>query len=135
LCVELEDRHDSVSVGPRTAVPNWVVRNVKQVIAIVRPHLAEDVLDALKRAPMEALTVREVKGYGRQKSYLEDYVETEYAMAFLPKVELSIWVEASRVDEVIRRIVNVARSGRMGDGKIMVLDSERQESVIDLASK
>lgn len=135
MCVELEDRHDSVSVGPRTAVPNWVVRNVKQVIAIVRPHLAEDVLDALKRAPMEALTVREVKGYGRQKSYLEDYVETEYAMAFLPKVELSIWVEASRVDEVIRRIVNVARSGRMGDGKIMVLDSERQESVIDLASK
>ncbi len=112
-----------------------MVRNVKQVIAIVRPHLAEDVLDALKRAPMEALTVREVKGYGRQKSYLEDYVETEYAMAFLPKVELSIWVEASRVDEVIRRIVNVARSGRMGDGKIMVLDSERQESVIDLASK
>ncbi len=108
---------------------------MKQVIAIVRPHLAEDVLDALKRAPMEALTVREVKGYGRQKSYLEDYVETEYAMAFLPKVELSIWVEASRVDEVIRRIVNVARSGRMGDGKIMVLDSERQESVIDLASK
>ena len=108
---------------------------MKQVIAIVRPHLAEDVLDALKRAPLEALTVREVKGYGRQKSYLEDYVETEYAMAFLPKVELSIWVEASRVDEVIRRIVSVARSGRMGDGKIMVLVTERQEIVIDPALK
>ena len=111
-----------------------VVRNVKQVIAIVRPHLAEDVLEALNRAPVEALTVREVKGYGRQKSYLEDYVESEYAMAFLPKVEISIWVEESRVDEVIRRIVGVARSGRMGDGKILVLGTEHQASVIDLAT-
>lgn len=111
------------------------MRNVKQVIAIVRPHLAEDVLEALNRAPVEALTVREVKGYGRQKSYLEDYVETEYAMAFLPKVEISIWAEESRVDEVIRRIVAVARSGRMGDGKILVLGTERQASVIDLSSK
>lgn len=110
------------------------MRNVKQVIAIVRPHLAEDVLEALNRAPVEALTVREVKGYGRQKSYLEDYVETEYAMAFLPKVEISIWVEESRVDEVIRRIVGVARSGRMGDGKILVLGTEHQASVIDLAT-
>lgn len=108
---------------------------MKQVIAIVRPHLAEDVLEALNRAPVEALTVREVKGYGRQKSYLEDYVETEYAMAFLPKVEISIWVEETRVDEVIRRIVAVARSGRMGDGKILVLGTERQASVIDLALK
>ncbi len=111
-----------------------VVSNVKQVIAIVRPHLAEDVLEALNRAPVEALTVREVKGYGRQKSYLEDYVESEYAMAFLPKVEISIWVEESRVDEVIRRIVGVARSGRMGDGKILVLGTERQASVFDLAT-
>lgn len=111
-----------------------MVRNVKQVIAIVRPHLAEDVLEALNRAPVEALTVREVKGYGRQKSYLEDYVESEYAMAFLPKVEISIWVEESRVDEVIRRIVGVARSGRMGDGKILVLGTEHQASVIDLAT-
>jgi nitrogen regulatory protein PII len=106
---------------------------VKQVIAIVRPHLAEEVLEALRRAPLEALTVREVKGFGRQKSYLEQYVETEYAMAFLPKVEISVWVEEARVDEVVRRIVGVARSGRMGDGKIFVLPADGYENVIDIA--
>jgi nitrogen regulatory protein PII len=94
---------------------------VKQVIAIVKPFLAEKVLDALKRAPLEACSVREVKGYGRQKSYLDQYGETEYSLAFLPKVEISLWVDDTRVDEVVRKIVEVARTGRMGDGKIMVL--------------
>jgi nitrogen regulatory protein PII len=113
--------------------PGVAAGNVKQVIAIVRPHLAEEVLEALKRAPLEALTVREVKGFGRQKSYLEQYVATEFAMAFLPKVEISVWVEEARVDEVVRRIVGVARSGRMGDGKIFVLPADDYERAIDIA--
>lgn len=107
---------------------------MKQVIAIVRPYLAEKVLDGLKRSPLEALTVREVKGYGRQKSYLEEYVETEYAMAFLPKVEISMWVDDSRVDEIVRRIVSVSRTGRMGDGKIFVMPAENFENGIDIGS-
>ena len=105
---------------------------MKQVIAIVRPHLAEKVIDGLKRAPLEALQVREVKGYGRQKSYLEEYGENEFSMAFLPKVEISMWVDDARVDEIVRRIVSVARSGRMGDGKIFVLPGCSYEQVIDL---
>jgi nitrogen regulatory protein PII len=105
---------------------------MKQVIAIVRPHLAEKVIDGLKRAPLEALQVREVKGYGRQKSYLEEYGENEFSMAFLPKVEISMWVDDARVDEIVRRIVSVARSGRMGDGKIFVLPGGSYEQVIDL---
>jgi nitrogen regulatory protein PII len=105
---------------------------VKQVIAIVRPHLAESVIEGLKRAPLEALQVREVKGYGRQKSYLEEYGENEFSMAFLPKVEISMWVDDTRVDEIVRRIVSVARSGRMGDGKIFVLPGASYEDVIDL---
>ena len=94
---------------------------MKEVLAIVKPYLAEKVLDGLKLAPLEALSVREVKGYGRQKNYLDQYGETEYSQAFLPKVEISLWVEDQRVEEIVRRIVKVARTGRMGDGKIFVL--------------
>ena len=94
---------------------------MKQIIAVVKPYLAEKVLDALKLAPVEACGVSEVKGYGRQKSYLAEYRGSEYSMAYLPKVELTLWVEDVRVDEVVRTIVEVARTGRMGDGKIFVL--------------
>lgn len=94
---------------------------MKQVIAIIRPYLAERVLENLRLAPLEALMVREVKGFGRQKSYLAEYRESEYGLAFLPKVEITMWVEDFRVEEVIKRINDVARSGRMGDGKILVL--------------
>jgi nitrogen regulatory protein PII len=94
---------------------------MKEVIAIVKPFLAERVLEALKRAPLEACTVREVKGYGRQKSYLDQYGDSEYSQAFLPKVEIQLWVDDARVAEVVERITAAARSGRMGDGKIFVL--------------
>jgi nitrogen regulatory protein PII len=94
---------------------------VKQVVAIVKPYLVEKVLEGLKRAPLEAVSVREVKGYGRQKSYLDQYQGSEYAQAFLPKVEIDLWVDDARVEETIRKIVEVARTGRMGDGKIFVL--------------
>ncbi len=93
---------------------------MKQIIAIVKPYLAERVLESLHHAPLEALQVREVKGFGRQKSYLNEYGESEYD-AFLPKVEVCLWVDDLRVEEIVRRIVEVARSGRMGDGKILVL--------------
>ena len=104
---------------------------MKQILAVVKPYLAEKVLEGLKRAPLQALSVREVKGYGRQKNYLDQYTDTEYSLAFLPKVEISLWVEDVRAEETVRRIVEVARSGRMGDGKIFVLSTEPAETVID----
>ena len=94
---------------------------MKEVIAIVKPFLAERVLEALDRAPLEACTVREVKCYGRQKNYLDRYGESEYSLAFLPKIEIHLWVADHRVDEVLDRVVEAARTGRMGDGKIFVL--------------
>ncbi len=94
---------------------------MKQVIAIIKPYLVEKVLEALKHAPLEACGVREVKGYGRQKNYLDEYVGSEYSLAYLPKVEITLWVDDLRVDEVVQTIVEVARTGRMGDGKIFVL--------------
>jgi len=94
---------------------------LKQIIAIVKPYLAERVVEALRRAPLEALTVREAKGYGRQKDHLAEYGQSEYALAFLPKVEIEAWVDDTRVAEVVERIEAVARTGRMGDGKVFVL--------------
>jgi nitrogen regulatory protein PII len=102
---------------------------LKQIVAVVKPYLAEKVLEALKRAPLEACSVREVKGYGRQKSYLDQYGDTEYSLAFLPKVEINLWVDDSRAEEIVRRIVEVARTGRMGDGKIFMLPATDVEPV------
>jgi len=100
---------------------------VKEVVAIVKPYLVEKVLEALKHAPVEACGVREVKGYGRQKSYLDEYRGSEYSLAYLPKVEITLWVDDPRVEEVVRTIVEVARTGRMGDGKIFVLPALADE--------
>ncbi len=94
---------------------------MKEVIAVVKPFLAERVLESLKLAPLEACTVREVKGYGRQKNYLDRYGDSEYSLAFLPKVEIQMWVDDARVDEVVDRVLEVARTGRMGDGKVFVM--------------
>jgi nitrogen regulatory protein PII len=102
---------------------------VKQVIAIIKPFLAEKVLESLKRAPLEACSIREVKGYGRQKSYLDQYADSEYSLAFLPKVEITLWVDDLRVEEVVRTIVEVARTGRMGDGKIFVVPTVAEQVV------
>jgi nitrogen regulatory protein P-II 1 len=104
---------------------------MKQVIAIIKPFLAEKVLEGLRRAPLEACAVREVKGYGRQKSYLDQYADSEYSLAFLPKVEITLWVDDSRVEEVLRKIVDVARTGRMGDGKIFVVSTDTAHQVVD----
>ncbi len=106
---------------------------MKQVVAIVKPFLAERILEGLRRAPLEAVHIREVKGMGRQKSYLDEYDEydeSEYAQAFLPKVEITAFVEDARAEEVIRKMVETARTGRMGDGKIFVLSVQPYEMVL-----
>jgi len=94
---------------------------MKQIVTVVRPHLAENVIGSLRRAPIEAISVTEVKGYGRQKSYLDEYQETEYSQAFVPKVEITLWVDDSRCEEILEKITSIARSGRIGDGKIFVM--------------
>jgi nitrogen regulatory protein PII len=111
---------------------------MKQVVAIVKPFLAERILEGLRRAPLEAVHIREVKGMGRQKNYLDEYdeyAESEYATAFLPKVEITAFVEDARAEEVIRKMVETARTGRMGDGKIFVLSAQPYEAVLGVAVK
>lgn len=100
---------------------------MKQVVAIVKPFLAEKILEGLRRAPLEAVEVCEVKGMGQQKSYLDQYTDSEYSLAFLPKVQITAWVDDSRAEEVIRKLVEIARTGRIGDGKIFILSAESHE--------
>ena len=107
---------------------------MKQIVAIVKPFLVEKILEALRRAPLEAVSVAEVKGMGKQKSYLERYADSEYSRTFLPKVEITVWVDDSRAEDVARKIVDVARTGRMGDGIIFILSAQPYDAVIDLAA-
>ena len=94
---------------------------MKQVAIVVKPFRAEAVLGAAEELGVAACVVREAKGYSRQKGYLDRYVGSEYSMAFLPKVEICVWVSDRRAAEVADRLVRTARTGRMGDGKIFVL--------------
>src|SRR5438034_9677146 len=102
---------------------------MKQITVVVKPFRAEAVLRAIADLDVIACVVREAKGYSRQKGYLNRYVGSEYSMAFLPKVEISVWVGDERAREVADRIVKVARTGRIGDGKILVLDMAWPEPI------
>jgi nitrogen regulatory protein PII len=93
---------------------------VKQLTIVVKPFRAEAVLRALDELGVTSCVVREAKGYSRQKGYLDRYLGSEYSDAFLPKVEISVCVAADRLEEIADRVVRIARTGRMGDGKVFV---------------
>jgi nitrogen regulatory protein PII len=108
---------------------------VKRITAIVKPFRVDEILAALRFAPIEACSIQEVKGYGRQKGYLDRYANTEYSLAFLPKVEITLWVDDARASQVVRKIVEVARTGRMGDGKIFVMPASPFETIVDVEAE
>lgn len=93
---------------------------MKQLTIVVKPFRAEAVLKAAAEVNVVACVVREAKGYSRQKGYLDRYVGSEYSMAFIPKVEINVWIHDERAAEVTEHIVRTARTGRIGDGKIFV---------------
>jgi nitrogen regulatory protein PII len=95
---------------------------MKQFTIVVKPFRAEAVLRAVNELGVSACVVREAKGYSRQKGYLDRYVGSEYSSAFIPKVEISIWVSDDRAEQVADRIVRAARTGRMGDGKLFAVN-------------
>jgi nitrogen regulatory protein P-II 2 len=95
---------------------------VKQLTIVVRPFRAEAVLKVIQELDVNACLVQEAKGYSRQKGYLDRYQGSEYSMAFLPKVEISVWVQDPRAAEVADKLVRAARTGRIGDGKVFVVD-------------
>ena len=99
-----------------------IMSPMKQLTILGRPITAEAVLKVLGELDVNACLVQEAKGYSRQKDYLERYRGSEYSMAFLPKVEISVWVSDTRVQEVEEKMMKVARTGRIGDGKVFVMD-------------
>jgi nitrogen regulatory protein PII len=95
---------------------------MKLIIAIIKPFKLEEVKEGLTSISIEGMTVTEVKGFGRQKGHVEIYRGSEYTVDFLPKVKIEVAVEDSEVAAAVKIIVDKARTGKIGDGKIFVLD-------------
>lgn len=95
---------------------------MKKIEAIIKPFKLEEVREALSEVGVTGLTVSEVKGYGRQKGHKETYRGAEYNVDFLPKVKLEIVVTDDQVERCIEAIMEQAATGKIGDGKIFVID-------------
>jgi nitrogen regulatory protein PII len=95
---------------------------MKLIIAIIQPHRLDNVRDALTNIGVYGLTVTEVRGYGRQKGHTEIYRGAEYQIHYVPKLKLEVAVSSENADETIEAIREAAQTGKIGDGKIFVLD-------------
>ena len=98
---------------------------MKLITAVIKPFKLEEVREALAACGVTGLTVTEVKGFGRQKGHTELYRGAEYVVDFLPKVKVEVAVATEHLDRCIDVIVNAARTGKIGDGKIFVTSVER----------
>ena len=98
---------------------------MKKIKAIVKPFKLDDVREALSEIGINGMTVSEVKGFGRQKGHTELYRGAEYMVDFLPKVKIEIVLQDSLVDQCVEKILNAAKTGKIGDGKIFITDVER----------
>lgn len=98
---------------------------MKKIEAVIKPFKLEDVKDALAQIGVTGMTVSEVKGYGRQKGHSELYRGAEYVVDFLPKIKMEMVVDDENVEQVTNTIIEAARTGKIGDGKIFVSDIEK----------
>lgn len=98
---------------------------MKKIEAIIKPFKLDDVREAIAGTGVSGLTITEVKGFGRQKGHQELYRGAEYQVDFLPKVKIEVVVNDDIVDLIVERIVEVAKTGKIGDGKIFVYDVQR----------
>ena len=98
---------------------------MKMIMAIIKPHKLDDVREALTPLGIQGLTVSEVKGFGRQKGQTEIYRGAEYQVNFLPKIKVEIAVPSDLAEQVVEAIMQSAQTGRIGDGKIFVMDIDR----------
>lgn len=97
-------------------------RTVKLITTIIKPFKLDDVKDALKSIGIQGMTVSEVKGFGRQGGHTETYRGSEYAIDFVPKVQIELVVDDSQVDSVVDTIRTAAATGKIGDGKIWITE-------------
>jgi len=97
---------------------------MKKLEAIIKPFKLEEVKEALAELGIEGMTVTEVKGFGRQKGHTEIYRGSEYTVDFLPKVKFEIVVDDERAQRVVEAILQSAKTGKIGDGKVFVTEVE-----------
>ena len=97
---------------------------MKKIEAIIKPFKLDEVKDALAKAGVEGMTVSEVKGFGRQKGHTELYRGAEYVVDFLPKMKIEVLVNDGNVSAALQLIEATARTGKIGDGKIFVMEVE-----------
>ena len=97
---------------------------MKMVEAIVKPFKLDEVKEALTKAGIQGMTVEEVKGFGRQKGHTELYRGAEYSVDFLPKVKIQIILPDEKAAEIVQVILDAAKTGKIGDGKIFVTNVE-----------
>ena len=95
---------------------------MKKVEAIIKPFKLDEVKDKLNQIGIKGITVSEVKGFGRQKGHTELYRGAEYVVDFLPKIKMEVVISDNQVEDVITTIMQAAQTGRIGDGKIFVID-------------
>ena len=98
---------------------------MKLIVSIIKPFKLEEVREALTRVDVKGLMVSEVKGYGRQSGHTEIYRGAEYVVNFVPKIRLEIVAPDDQVDSIVDTIATTARTGKIGDGKIFVLNVEQ----------
>ena len=98
---------------------------MKKIEAVIKPFKLDDVREALSEIGITGMTVIEAKGFGRQKGHTELYRGAEYVVDFLPKIKIELVVAESQLDQCIEAITEVARTGKIGDGKIFVSDVQR----------
>ena len=92
------------------------------IIAVIKPFKLDDVREALSRIGVQGMTVTEVRGFGRQKGHTELYRGAEYVVDFLPKIKIEVAASDDQVDRVVEAISGTARTGKIGDGKIFVVN-------------
>ena len=95
---------------------------MKYIVAIIQPYRVDAVREALNAIGVNGLTVSEVRGYGRQRGHTEVYRGAEYTINYVPKLKLEIAVDDNLSDEVVETLTKAARTGKIGDGKVFVLD-------------
>ena len=97
---------------------------MKLVVAIIKPHLVEGVTEALDSLDVTGITLTEVRGHGRQRGHTEVYRGSEYKVDFLPKVRLEVLVKDSEYEKIVNTVIDKARTGQIGDGKLWVQEVE-----------
>jgi nitrogen regulatory protein P-II 1 len=121
-------------MGRKTPAPHAILPHanrcrepvpMKMIVAVIKPFKLDDVREALAEVGVNGLTVTEVKGFGRQKGHTELYRGAEYVVDFLPKIKLEVAVADEAVDAVVEAIMHAAGTGKIGDGKIFVMELAR----------